>query len=176
MTVSFLDSEAGKHAALAMSFFEGALTLKDAMPTKGNVLFVPTLNLAAHGLELMLKAAFLHNGRKPPQSGRAGHDIIGMWNEKEAGPVRCGVRTNADIVHQTALQDAVFKGVAEVTEPAALAEEYVKALGELHGALASYPLRYPESERRLAPRAPLLVDALHRTADDFVKRPSEFLI
>jgi hypothetical protein len=176
MTVSFPDSDAGKFALLAKAFFEGALTLKDAMPSKGKVLFVPTLNLAAHGLELMLKAALLHNGRQPPTRGRPGHDIIGMWNEKEAEPVRCGLRRNAKIVHQIALHEAVYKGVAEVTEPAALAEEYVKALGELHGALTSYPLRYPESQPRLAPRAPLLVDALHRTADDFVKRPSEFLI
>ena len=95
---------------------------------------------------------------------------------KKLRPVRCGLRSNAKIAHQIALHEAVFKGVAEVTEPEALAEEYVKALGELHGALTSYPLRYPESEPRLAPRAPLLVDALHRTADDFVKRPSEFLI
>lgn len=176
MTVSFPDTDAGKFAGLAKRFLEGALTLKDAMPSKGKVLFVPTLNLAAHGLELMLKAALLHNGSKPPTSGRAGHDIISMWNEREAEPVRRALRSNAQIVHQIALHEGFYQGVAEVTEPAATAEEYVEALGKLHGAWKTYPLRYPESEPRLAPRAPLLVDALHRTADDFVKRPSEFLI
>lgn len=169
----FFRTPAGKHIAYAKRHLEGALTLTEAMHDKGRILHLPALHLAGHGLELMLKAAILFNGGTV-NTGRGGHDIEQMWRRQEAEPVRIHVRINANIAHSIELEADRYCGVEGIEDAALLAEEYVLALGRLHALAKKYPLRYPMDEAVEAPRAPLLVQALWRTSDDFVKRWDDF--
>lgn len=169
----FLSSDAGNFASLAKQFLEGALTLSDAQREKGSILFRPTLALAGHGLEVMLKACFCLNGHKPPDRGPKGHDIVNLWTSAICEPVRGHVFANA---RQTANEDRKsgdYHHVPDDDEVLPLIEEYVIALGELHGR-AGYPIRYSTDPDQKAPRTPFLVRSLWRTADDLVKRPGEF--
>lgn len=170
----FWETDAGKHAAVAKSYMEGALTLSDAQAEKGRILFRPTLSLAGQGLELMLKACMYLNGKTPPTRGIAGHNIKEMWQEEVCEPVRGHVYANAT----AAVTEAVILRLRATPEPEdilSLIEEYVDALAELHGRGGS-PLRYPSTSEQEGPRTPFLVRALWGSADDFVKRPSDFAL
>ncbi len=170
----FWDEDAGKFAAVAKSFAEGALALDDAQRSSGRILFRPTLMLAAHGLELMLKACMFLNGKPPSTTGRSGHDIISMWNDEVCEPVRGSVNVNARIAcleHEAA---GCFPDLPNPEDAAAMVNEYIVKLAELHGSRKGSLLRYPSNSNEMAPRTPLLVRTLWRTCDDLVKRPDDF--
>lgn len=176
MLADFFATDAGKHAALAKQFLEGALTLDAAQQGKGKILFVPTLALAGHGLELLLKSSILLNSGTVPTRGRAGHNVADLWAQALCEPVRGNVYANANFVVQEDRENPLYIGIPDENEVIlALIEDYVVALAKLHGE-GGYPLRYPSASDKKAPRTPLLVKSLWRTADDLVKRPSEFLL
>ncbi len=171
----FWSSDAGRHANMAKQFMEGALTLSAAQRNRGRILFLPTLALAGHGLELMLKACFFLNGQTPPTKGKEGHNIISLWSAEICEPVRGYVSANARRVAAEDRLSGDYPDVPEDEEILHLIEEYVIALGDLHGGIGGYPLRYPSNNPdQQAPRTPFLVKSLHCTADDLVKRPNEF--
>lgn len=172
----FFATDAGQHAALAKQFLEGAFTLDATQQKKGKILFVPTLALAGHGLELLLKASILLNGGTVPTKGRAGHSVADLWAEELCEPMRGHVYANANLVVQEDRENPLYIGIlGENEDILALIEEYVVALGKLHGE-GGYPLRYPSASDKEGPRTPLLVKSLWRTADDLVKRPTDFLL
>lgn len=170
----FFSSDAGQCAIVAKEFLEGALTLNAAQRDKGRILFRPTLALAGHGLELMLKACSYLNGQPPRTSGRKGHDIVSLWGADVCEPVRGHVFVNA---HRVAAEDRASRDYPDVPDDddiLPLIEEYVIALGKLHGGTGGYPLRYPSDPGQKAPRTPFLVKTLWAAADDFVRRPNDF--
>jgi hypothetical protein len=169
----FFSSEAGQFVSAAKQFLDGALTLSEAQGQQFRTLLRPTLALAGHGLELLLKACICLNGEKPKTSGKMGHDIPSMWSSAICDPVRDHVFANAKFVANEARSSPHFLGVPEDIEVLPLIEEYVLALGNLHAA-NPYPLRYPTDPETKAPKSPLLVKSLWRTADDFVRRPNDF--
>lgn len=152
---------------------EGARTLVQAQPEKGRILFRPTLALAGHGLEMLLKACFYLNQKSPPTRGPEGHNIIKLWSDDVSEPVRGAVYLNARLAAETARIENVYPDVPSNDDADSKIEEYVNALGKLHGD-RGHVLRYPSAEGQLAPRSPFLVETLWRTADDMVKRPSDF--
>lgn len=171
---SFFDTKAGKHASLSKQFLEGALTLDASQQEKGRILFVPTLALAGHGLELMLKACMLLNNEEPPTRGREGHSISDLWKRDVCEPVRGNVYAYANIAVLEHRENINYRGVPDENEDViAIIEDHVLSLGDLHGGKL-FPLRYPSDPDKKSPRTPLLVRALWGAADDFVKRPDEF--
>lgn len=170
----FFSSEAGEYASVAKAFLEGALTLDAARPSKDRILFRPTLALAGHGLELMLKACICLNGEQPPTKGRNGHDIVGLWQSDLCEPVRGHVYVNAKLAAEELRAGGDYLGVPDRDAVSPLVEEYVTELGKLHGG-NGYPLRYPAHRDQMAPRTPFLVRSLWRTANDLVSRPNDFL-
>lgn len=169
----FFSSDAGRFAKLAKQFLEGALTLDAAQSEKGEILFLPTLTLAGHGLELMLKSCVYLNGQTPKTKGGAGHDVVNLWRTDICEPVRRHVFINANCVADEVRSSETYLEVPEHDKIEPLIEEYVLELGKLHGD-APYPLRYPSAESQMAPTTPLLVKSLWRTSDDLVKRSPDF--
>lgn len=169
----FFSSDAGQFASAAKQFLDGALTLSDAQGQQFQTLLRPTLALAGHGLELLLKACICLNGEKPETSGKKGHDIPSMWSSATCEPVRDHVFENAKFVVNEARSSSHFRGEPKDAEVLPLIKEYVLALAKLHAA-NPYPLRYPTDPETKAPKSPFLVKSLWRTADDFVRRPSDF--
>ncbi|MDE4176247.1 hypothetical protein PXK01_18995 [Phaeobacter sp. PT47_59] len=172
---NFFETDAGQHASKAKQYLEGSLVLDAAQREKGKILFLPTLALAGHGLELMLKACILWNNGTVETKGRNGHKIVTMWNKSECTPVRCQMRSIAIRVADLDRQSGLYSDVPKTEEIPDLIDDHVTALGGLHGQ-KDYPLRYPSNPNQKGPCTPLLVRTLWETADTFVKRPSEFLL
>ena len=161
-----------QYANIAKQYLEGALTLDHAQPDKGRILVLPTLSLAAHGLEMMLKACLYLND-KPPPRGSKGHDISIFWHDVVCEPLRGAVFVNAHLVAAEFRANKVYPDVPEDDDILPIIEEYVISLGQLHSRIGGYALRYPSEPSRKFPRTPFLVNTLWRTADDLVKRLSE---
>jgi hypothetical protein len=168
-------SDAGQYAILGKQFLEAAVTLEAAPAERKRLLFRPTLALAGHGLELMLKASALINGETPQTKGRAGHDIETLWNMPGCEAFRGHVLINARRAADEARTSGQYVDVPLPDELEAVIVDHVLALGGLHGD-STYPLRYRSSPATDAPRTPFLVRTLALCADDLVKRPSDFLI
>jgi hypothetical protein len=172
----FEHSDAGKSAFIAKRYLEGAATLNAATQQTGRrILHLPTLALAGHGLEVMLKACMCLNGNTPPTKGRLGHDIGKLWAHDSCEPVRVHVLINARLQADNDRVSNIYPDVPARAEVDKLIYEYVEALGRLHGE-DGYALRYPSPPETMGPRAPLLVGALWRTSDDLVKRPNDFVL
>ena len=169
----FFSSDAGQCASTAKQFLEAALVLDAAQRENGRILFRPTLAVAGHGLELMLKACFHLNGRKPPTSGKRGHDILKLWVDDVCEPVRGSVFANAMLVVERNRTDGFYPDIPDGDRIIPTIDEYVTELCRLHGR-ARYPLRYPADAGQKAPKTPFLIKSLWGAADDLVKRPSEF--
>ncbi|WP_425049751.1 hypothetical protein [Psychromarinibacter sp. S121] len=171
----FLSSDAGRCAIIAKQFLEGALTLDATQRDIGPVLFRPTLALAGQGLELFLKACWHLNGKKPPTSGKAGHDVVGLWNDEVCKPAQDHVFSNANRVTAEVRASGTQSELPDQDGIQPLIVEYVFALGKLHGEYP-YPLRYPSAEDKMAPRTPFLVKTLWGASDDLLKRPEDFML
>ncbi len=169
----FFSSEAGRFASIAKQFLEAALVLDAAQRDKGRILFRPTLALAGHGLELMLKACFHLNEIEPPNKGNDGHDILKLWKDDICEPLRGSVFMNAALVVERHRGEGFYRDLPEGDQISPTIEEYVTELCKLHGR-KRYPLRYPADAGQKGPRTPFLVKSLWGAADDLVKRPSEF--
>lgn len=171
----FFASKAGQFAGLAKSFLEGARVLDEARLVTGIILFPPTLALTGHGLELMLKACFHVNGYNPPTRGKKGHELEPLWLKDICEPLRSAVCANARLVAEYDRTNPRYRGVPDDADIPPLINQAVLDLCKLHGE-EGYPLRYPPEDGKEAPRTPLLVKALWRTADDLLKRPAEFVL
>ncbi len=169
----FFATDAGRCARIAKQYLEGAKALDKAQRKKGRILFLPTLSLAGHGLELMLKSCSYLNGMESSAGKKMGHDILALWNTDLCEPVRGNVFANAIKVTIEARERGTYRGVPDDADVLPLIEEYVTALGRLHGS-RPYPLRYPTEVEEWAPSTPFLVKSLWRTANDLVNQPREF--
>ncbi|RDL51848.1 hypothetical protein BLJAPNOD_02994 [Ensifer sp. M14] len=175
LSLSFIETDAGKFVARAKCFLEGANLLKMELVNGNRMLFAPALHLAGQGLELLLKGCLIHHGATERDvKDMYGHRINEMWNQPQCDQLRAAAAINAAITHEEALGSGVYPDAAKVNDPASLFEEYCGALGTLHAG-GGFPLRYPTEHDRMAPRTPLLIGTLWRTADDYAKRPTEFL-
>lgn len=158
------------HAVVAKRFLQAALELDYAKPEKRRMLFVPALFLAGQGLELMLKACVFLNGKVPPKN----HDICGLWRRDDCEPVRGHVYLHAGHAVEEARENPSYLGVPDESEDIlSLIEEYVIALGELHGG-KGHTLRYPSEPEAQGPRRLFLVRALWGATDDLVRNPDSF--
>lgn len=170
----FTNSEAGRHLIVASQYLAAAGVLDEAQRSIGRVLFLPTLELAGQALELMLKASMYWNEDPPQKKGRAGHDITSMWLREANEPVRGHIYRNSiqalsDARATTEYQNFPDSDHNEID----LINKYVCDLATLHGQ-RGYPLRYPTNDETEAPVTPWLVTTLRMTADDFLKRPTDF--
>ena len=170
----FFSTKAGQHAGAAKQFLEAARVLDKAPLEQIRLLFRPTLHLAGHGLELMLKACSFLNDVEPNTKGPQGHNIAYLWSQSVCEPVKKHVRYNAHLAVAEARTSPRYLGVPAMEEVDQLINEYIEVLCELHGPGKGYPLRYPAAPDAHARRTPLLVQSLWRTADDLVKRPNDF--
>lgn len=170
----FFDTEGGRYSSLAKQHLEGAFVLDEAQRERGKILFRPTLFLAGQGLELMLKGCTVWNGGTINTSGRGGHALIEMWESIACEPVRGHVFVNATRVAAEDRSSGRYPDSVAEEDVLTTIDEIVRSLADLHGMPKVYPLRYPADPYMLAPSTPFLVKTLWATADDFVKRPSDF--
>jgi hypothetical protein len=171
----FLVSEAYKLAAVAKQYMEAALLLVEAPPEKHHLLLRPTLALAGHGTEVLLKACISLNGAAYTKRGPAGHDVGMLWEREECEAIRGHTFMNARHAAEHARHRRNSLDVPRKDEVDVLIKEYIGELGRLHGE-GGYVLRYTAPDAATAPRAPFLVNTLWRTADDFIKRPNDFIV
>jgi len=173
--LDFSKTEAWGFLSRAKAFLEAAEVLKTEIVTHNRItLFAPTLHNAGHGLELLLKGCLIHNGVPTADAVNYRHNVNAMWELPQVSKLREIAAINAKTTHAEALASGLYPDAATVADPAKLFEEYRHELGRLHAEAGKFPLRYPTHVDERAPRTPLLVGTLWRTADDYVKRPNEF--
>lgn len=170
----FNTSEAGRYAAHASQILAGAQILSEARLSSTRRLVLPMLNLAGHGLELLLKACILLNGGQPATSRGQGHDVKTMWARDDCAPVREHIFYNSKIAVFEARKEGLYPDIPQDDEVSGLIEEYILALAELHGMPRDYPLRYPANGNYSGPRSPMLPKALDMTAQDFCRNSTNF--
>ena len=152
-------------------FLYAANTLMNSSEYKQtNALFTPTLHMAAHGIELLLKANLLYLGvdaRKIRNS--FGHDLRALW----LYDLNCKLRNEAEEIAANVWMSAhasrnyvdSFDG-----DPKALLVEYLFALSDLHTSASNYALRYISDDSTLAPLPYLLVETFYESSDRQLRR------
>lgn len=166
---NFSDAPSGRFAITAVEFLHAALILDSARMQEGKILFRPTLALAGHGLELILKACLKLNGGSSDFKGRSGHDLWPMWEDN-----RCVILRQIFLVHA---KEVLFRAQQndsyyDVPKPDdyELIMPMVKELCDLH---SKYELRYRMQDSS-APPTPWLVKTLYETSNEFFRQPNLF--
>lgn len=164
-------TKAGDLIGYAASYMKGAATLSAAQRQEGRVLFLPTLSLAGQGLELMLKACCQLN-EHPFEQGKAGHEILSMWQSDVCEPLRGNTYVAAGFIAQELAESGLYPD-KPIEDPIKEIEEYVQALCKLHF-MDKYPLRYPKAPGIKGPNTPFLVQTLNDVAQTMVRNPTAF--
>jgi hypothetical protein len=175
----FKDTAAGQFAITAVEYMKAALVLDQARLKEGKVLFRPTLHLAAHGLELILKACLTLNGHPGTFRGREGHNLWPMWEDDRCSTLRQNVLNNAKTVLVKDQYNDRYGGDVPCPENYQSILDILKVLCALHSEQSETRkssvdhLRY-RMEKKDAPHTPWLVKTLYETSDDFLRQPNHF--
>lgn len=139
----------------AYQFLRAADVLKRS--EEYQILFKPVLHLAAHGIEVLLKANLVGAGLTLKDVKGYGHKISKLWNDSRNQLLRDKALSEAEKVWQEAKTDE--KWADEFGEdPKKLLEEYIEKINILHTAESDYALRYVAKPGTEGPRVHLLVD------------------
>ncbi|WP_326524622.1 hypothetical protein [Sphingomonas sp.] len=136
----------------------------------GKLLVTPTLHVAAHGIELFLKAALIRNGATEIEARKFGHDILALWNDGRNLNTRADILTAAAEEWEAAKQNPHWKDDFGAFEKAPL-EEYVQRLSELHTRETDYALRYTagRTSTTAGPKPHLLSATFYRICDRYLR-------
>ncbi|MFK8252431.1 hypothetical protein [Ancylobacter terrae] len=168
----FCETDHCQWLATSVRYFRAAQVLIDSPKfAKDLGLFLPTLQLTAHGLELLLKGNLIGTGMSTADVEKFRHDIGALWQQPDNAHLCDEVRGIAEEVRQAAEEAGRWDGGNICTTE--LLEEQVKNLASLHGSRTNYALRYP-SRGLKGPSAPFLVETFDRTARLAVGNPTRF--
>lgn len=181
---AFLRSKEGRFLGTVHSFLGAAEYLLTVPEDRRGEVFRPTHFLAAHGLELMIKACLILNKKKvkkedekeAPQKKKNGHDIAADWASELCEKLRYCARVHAAAVGVEMQQHGYLN--PDLTEDGhrSVFDMHVSDLIALLGE-SGYPLRYPSADgSKKAPPLPFMVTVLHRTANEFLEHPMDFRI
>lgn len=169
----FIDTEHFEWLAASARYLRAARVLVDSPEfTKDLGLFLPTLQLTAHGIELLLKGNLIGAGMSPAEVEGFHHRLRDLWQEPRNAMLRNEVSTIAQAVRLDAEKAGRWDGGNK--SGAALIEEYVRRLAPLHGRETRIALRYP-SQGLKGPRAPFLVETFERAARLALGQPERLL-
>jgi hypothetical protein len=146
-----------------------ALILDAERVGAGKILFRPTLHLAGHALELLLKACLCLNGQTKDAASKHGHNIWPLWESMECNVLRKQVIFRAKRLAKVDQRNENHPEVQTSAEIESI-EAPIKKLCDLH---KENLLRYREGSKQ-APDNPRLVKTLYETSDDFFRQPSHF--
>jgi hypothetical protein len=170
----FLESDQGKVIARSKQFLAAAETLmrSSEYEDRPKLLLAPTLHLAAHGIELLLKFPHFRAGMSAGAVGSAyGHDLKKLWADERARTIRELAKDSAALAWEAARESARwdddFRG-----SPEELVEEFLSRLAELHGKDTNFGLRYLLPAAATGPRPGLIVDTFLDVSDRVLKNPS----
>lgn len=176
MTKEFYETNHWKLLATAKRFLSGADVLRrSAEYQSSKVLFTPVLHLAAHGIEVLLKANLVGAGLSLDEVRKKhGHDIAALWSHDLNRLLRDEAASEARKVWQSAKADGRWQDRFE-GDPAKLLEEYLAAINALHTAASEYALRYVAASEMTAPRPHLLIETFLLVSDLCVRQPRALL-
>lgn len=172
------NSETAKWFAMAKRYMMAARTLRlSADYAAGRALFVPTLHVAAQGIEVLLKANLIGSGLTASEVKAFGHDIWRLWQHSKNERLRDQAMIEATAAYERAKADKPAVGYADTFEedPQALLMEYLKALSVLHTRESEFALRYVSDAAIEAPRPHLLAETFFEIADLCIRQPTAFL-
>lgn len=172
MTEEFSETDHWRLLATAKRFLTGADVLRrSAEYQSSRILFTPVLHLAAHGIEVLLKANLVGAGLTLDEVRKKyGHDIAALWAHDLNRLLRDEAASEARKVWQTAQADGRWQDRFG-DDPVNLLEEYLAAISVLHTAASEYALRYVAASEMTAPRPHLLIETFLPISDLCVRQP-----
>lgn len=137
---------------------------------RGRLLVTPTLHVAAHGIELFLKAALVRTGLSESDVRKFGHDILALWNHDLNATTRTDIIAAADEEWEAAKQDPRWADDFAAFDKTPL-EEYLRRLNELHTKDSDFALRYVTGRTpdTAGPKPHLLSATFYRVADRYLR-------
>ncbi|WP_131833497.1 hypothetical protein [Ancylobacter aquaticus] len=141
----------------AQRHFEAVDVLIKSSKYVRGILFLPALQLTAHGVELLLKANLISAGWTPDNvKKKFSHNLAKLWHEPKNKGIRDeAVRVTVE-VHTLAAQNPRWCFAPDF-HPGFL-EEQIERLAQLHGDTTQFALRYPQDGILEGPQVPFLVE------------------
>jgi hypothetical protein len=164
----FYQTDAGQIVAGAHRYISAAKELRYSKTWEERPTFLqtPTLNLLAHGIELLLKYPLIASGMTTDEVKHAfGHGIMKLWRQEANATMRQLVLDEAVSAWNEArasnkwLHDDFDKSPADEIVAA------LEKLAHLHSGASGFPLRYTVPPDTAAPRPAFLIDVFGYVAE-----------
>lgn len=165
---NFFATDAGQIVAGAHRYISAAKELRYSKTWEERPTFLqtPTLNLLAHGIELLLKYPLIAGGMTTEEVKHAfGHSIMKLWRQDANATLRQLVLDEAVIAWNEARSSNKWPQDDFDKSPA---DEIVAALGklaDLHSVSSGFALRYTVAPGTIAPRPAFLIDVFGYVAE-----------
>ncbi|MBK1793528.1 hypothetical protein JHL21_03355 [Devosia sp. WQ 349] len=168
----YLKTQSGKLAVASYRYFEAAKTIF-LHTDNGRIALAPTLHLAAHGLEVLLKSALTYQGYSAAEvQADFGHDIRKMWDHPKCSKIREVALDNCANAELEALATKRLAGPPN-KRPRELLAKAIVDLSIAHSK-QPLPLRYASDDRKVPPPhifiytfLPLSEEAIHNPRNLF---------
>ncbi len=152
----------------AKRYLHAAEVLRASAEYRRGVIMTPPLHLLAHGAELLLKANLIAAGSTAIEARSFGHDIWKLWSDDRNAALRADLLKAANEEWVAAKMNPEWQDSFS-EDSAALFEEYLKRLSDLHSKETDFALRYVRPEGTEVPKPHMLGPAMYRVADQYVR-------
>jgi hypothetical protein len=165
---NYFATESGQILYQAHRYLSAARLLRfsETWKTDSNLIQTPTLHLAAHGTELLLKFRLLEQGKSQAAvANEFGHDLAKLWAAN--AEVRQLILEYAETAWRMARGSGQYQD--DFTgNPRCMLMGALNKLAGLHSRRTNYGLRYTLPPNTLAPRPAFLIDAFGDAAAHLV--------
>lgn len=159
---NFSETDQFRWLATSSRYFSAARVLVGSHQfTRNRALFLPILQLTAHGTELLLKGNLIGAGLSPDEVRKNfGHDLMLLWRAADNLRLRSAVMLAAREARSDAESDNRWRGGNGCTDE--LLTEQMERLSLLHGKATDFALRYPADEGLEGPHPAFLLETFEK--------------
>ncbi|MFF2320219.1 hypothetical protein ACFVTJ_04115 [Agrobacterium sp. NPDC058088] len=164
----FLQTDAGQIISGAHRYISAARELRysKTWEERPTLLQTPTLNMLAHGIELLLKYPLLAGGMSADDVRREfNHDLMKLWGRDENEPMRNLLCVQASIEWEEARASGKWGNDDFEKSPPDELVAALEKLAHLHSSKSGFPLRYIVPPDTTAPRPAFLIDVFGYVAE-----------
>lgn len=172
--MDFVETPNGQIIAGAHRYLSAARLLleSEVFESRPNLLKIPVLHLAAHGIELLLKFPLLQAGRSIAEIRREfGHDLNQLWDESSNASVRNIVVFSAIRAWSTAERSGKWPADDFNRNPEVEIIKQLRLLAPLHNRDSDFALRYVAPPNTPAPWPAFIIDSFGSPAEKLLKNP-----
>ncbi len=165
---NFYRTDAGQIVAGAHRYISAAKELRYSKTWEERPTFLqtPTLNLLAHGIELLLKYPLIAGGMTTGEVKQAfGHSLMKLWRQEANATMRQLVLDEAVTAWNVARASNKWPHDDFDKSPAGEIVAALEKLANLHSGKSGFALRYTVPPDTVAPRPAFLIDVFGYVAE-----------